>query len=420
MKRRSLLAALVVSVALHACLLLFLWRTPRRPPPPPASRPLDVDIVFSGLPAETPLQQGTPAEGPRQPTPRPPSPRPLAEAPRPAAPEPPPPASPMPPPAKAPRPAGEQELSLDAPDMPAGPRVTLVPRSDFPVPVTPGLSEGAAPSAQPGRTQRATDAPENAAERLAREAAEARTRVQDWAVDALAEGRVRDGRLHPYYVELRRALEAQVRTPPKGLALPNVPQELVAGYLKKMQRYGAGQAPEADFAMGTERELQTIAQGMPPFERALTQDASAASAVGRRIWGKAEKPPPALRAVVEIRQGPDGRLTDKVLLTSSGNPLFDRHALESAQRALESMASPPADVATRGLRSTWACEGRVDFKRKLRDFDLKNPGDAAYLAALLGTGQLAGSFDLTNLKDLDVPDVRSPRWDIRPVLLKVY
>lgn len=428
MTRRHLLAAgLLASLALHACLFLWLASRPPYTPPEGPSAPLEVDILVEADPAPpaSPPQVAQPAR-PVVPVPKRPRP---AEAPArpgptraeaPAAPSSPPPSSP---PASSPPVRAETGGPTGGPSAedaaPKGPRRTpealaLVPRSDFVVPGVDGLSAGAAPPARPGHSSRPGDAEGDRDARLAREGLEARARVQEWASDAFAEQRVRDGRLHPYYGELRKALEEKLRTPPQGLTLPKLAPNLVSKYLADASAYGKG--PGSDPPGADER--------LAAASRALEREMAARS--GRQS-GPASAPRPkgadtldntVLRVVVELRQTPDGAFAGQELLRSSGNPLFDAFALERAPLAVAGLTLPPPPGKPEGLRTMWSIEGRVSYRRKVRDFKL--PQDAPYLAALLGTGALGGSFDLTNLEDTEVPDIRNPHWVLKPELLRAY
>jgi hypothetical protein len=300
--------------------------------------------------------------------------------------------------------------------------VSLVPRSDFTVPVAPGLAEGAAPEARSGQTRRLDDAPEDVARRQARDGAEARERVTESLLDAQASQRVSGGRIHPYFGELRDALHARLKDVPAGLPFPKLTEGFAERYFEQLQRFGRGGSPEEDAALGFEREMQVIAQGNAPV--ALSREAGRdpglgmPGAQGPRAGKKQLAPPDkVLRVVVELRQTPEGAFAGVTLLQSSGKPLLDRHVLDNAPLALRELPAPPPGTA-RALRTHWAFEAHLSYARKVRDFKL--PEDLPYLTATLAAGGFGGSFDLTALQDFEVMDLRNPRWVLRSELLKVF
>jgi hypothetical protein len=125
-------------------------------------------------------------------------------------------------------------------------------------------------------------------------------------------------------------------------------------------------------------------------------------------------------AVVDIRQTAQGKLVDLSLVKSSGNPLFDKFVLKSAPTAIESLPEAPANrpgIHPDGIRSTWAFEGRVTYKKKLSDMKLDK--DGWYLAGMLPLSLLAGSFDeVTGV--VEVVDLRNPEFVCKVRLLRVY
>ena len=131
------------------------------------------------------------------------------------------------------------------------------------------------------------------------------------------------------------------------------------------------------------------------------------------------QPAPELVIVLELQQTPDGQLRSVQVVERSGNKAFDEYVLEAVPPALAKLTPPPAEALARHpevIRTLWAVEGRVIYLRRISE--LKGQ-DAWYIASAAGLGMLAGTFEETT-GDMYVIDLRNPKFDCRPRLLKVW
>jgi hypothetical protein len=126
-------------------------------------------------------------------------------------------------------------------------------------------------------------------------------------------------------------------------------------------------------------------------------------------------------AIVELYQASDGTLRRIELSHTSGEPGFDKHVLSTAAKKLGSLAPPPLEASPKigrkeELHTTWAFEGRLEYRRHLRDMNLKD--DGWYLAASLPV-LLTGNFEETT-GDVTVVDVRQPSYECTVRLLQIH
>lgn len=265
------------------------------------------------------------------------------------------------------------------------------------------------------------------------EAEQVRARVQGWANDELAAQRVEAGAVDGYFYELRKGLQDAAAHPPPFDGVPFA-QKLVRHYVASAGRYGetgnpyvevptSGRADEelspleqraeADRSRGPGRKGGGRSSPAEDFRETLRKGALL------RDWADG-KMTAALVALVELRQSASGRLLGHVLIESSGNELFDAHVMKSAPEAIAKLPPPPergAGIRSDGLRSLWAFEGRVKYKKKLKDVDWSESW--AYHAAALSAGLLTGSFDETT-GDIYVVDLTDPQFVCNVKLLRVY
>ena len=125
--------------------------------------------------------------------------------------------------------------------------------------------------------------------------------------------------------------------------------------------------------------------------------------------------------VIELSQDALGRVVAVRMLKSSGDRLFDQHIIGVANDG--EFPGVPDHVAARspsGVRTTWEFRGRYNFKKKLRDLNVNNPGDAAYLAVMGLASLLAGGAFEESTLDVYVIDVRDPRFEVQSKLLRLY
>lgn len=433
----------LLSLALHAVVLLLLWRvdpassqrTSRlraeaieveiraspaaKPPPPvaPEAEPPEPPPPPTRTPPRSPAGVATrtpPAAAPREP-----------EAEEPATPdvapgEPEPPPEPPEPPEPPPAVAGQEpdRPVLDAPRAPPTPGT--LPPNLLPPPGTSGGVIITTPESSRGggRTLRPGD-PSLSPEALAAdEHARVSQRLQGFVDDRRARDRVETGRIHPYFSKLRAKLEKQMDAPPL-FDMPSLPKQLLYSWADKARRFGATGSPGGSIASGLapkpgERVAERV-RNNPEFNR-LRAQAQAGEELQDFAHGVSTK---KLVVTLELLQGPDGTLREVKLISRSGNPAYDDYVLQSVPPALAKSPPPPPDalgVHTDGIRTLWSVEGRVVYVRKLSDM---KGTDTAYLAAATAVGVLAGGFEETT-GDVYVIDVRNPHFECRSRLLRVY
>ncbi len=123
-----------------------------------------------------------------------------------------------------------------------------------------------------------------------------------------------------------------------------------------------------------------------------------------------------LRAVVQLRQGPDGKVTEVTLLESSGNAAFDKHVLATAPASAESAPKPRA--APGALRTVWEYKGLLQYRKRLKDFK-KGEGLSKAVATAISTLTGTASFEETT-GDVYVNDLLHPDFRVKVKLLRVY
>ncbi|MFL5347641.1 MAG: TonB C-terminal domain-containing protein [Hyalangium sp.] len=400
MRRSRLGWAGLVSVLLHAALLALLWEhepVRQMSAPQPAPPPLVVEVLSS--PPEPPAPAPAP---PPPPTPHPERPRPVRRSPPPESPPAMPPAPPTP--------------AVPPPDAP----LAQEPKHPSLVPPTPsgGWSVPQTAEASHGHTLHPDDPSLSPEALAAEEHARVSARVQSFAEDDLATLRVENGLVHPYFSEIRAALEKQMEKPP-FFDVQSTGKRLAQNYLAQAQRYGAtGSTRGPTGSKGREprtpaERLEALSHGNPAHDsmRAFLQ-------AGEAMQQLAE-PAPDLVIVLELQQAADGQLRSVQVVEPSGNKAFDKYVLDSVPPSLARLAPPPEKalgVHKDGLRTLWAVEGRVVYLRHLKELEGQ---DAWYVASAAGLGLLSGRFEETT-GDIYVVDLRNPKFVCRPKLLKVW
>ncbi len=414
--------ALGVSLAIHVCLLV--WMATRPPPPervaePVAVAPVVIDLVqisarkpeaepapSTGKPATAPgrTAKKTSKRAPPQVAAKPDSPPPAA------APD-------------APR-AGtdERRASAEMPDPSARGKL---------FPTVPGVSGSGSrwvrTDSGRGRTIRNDPADQPDPDAVAAyQAEQAKSRVDGWINDDLATLRAQNGMVDRYFHEMKNGLERQAANPPPFEGKPFV-QHMVNHYVASAQRYGQSGNPyvvppdperieERRTAEAAEKERTRGGGKGSPAEQ-FHQTLQAGQFLRDYADGKMTA---ALVAVVEIRQARDGKLLGHVLVESSGNPVFDSHVMKTAPEALSKLPPPPesgAGLHPDGMKSLWAFEGKVVYKKKLKD--VKWDESWWYQAAMIPLGLATGSFDEVT-GDVYVVDLTDPQFVCKVKLLRVY
>lgn len=436
----GVLIGLAVSVVLH---LALLWWVLQRPAPPPREAPETsraIELVAVELADDAP-----PASPPA--TPPPAAARPQRENPRPLPPprvEPPSRPAPVPTPeSETGRPARAEaesrasdgptgdpgdEASAAAPEAPTAASRNGAPLLAEPTAKVerPWFVPGGAGTHRPGQAVAGTTTrsgePGAAQRELVAEGARVKERVDGILAETGGAYRVATGTMDPYFVELGRALNAELEKVPAALARPDVLRELHADYARKLARSGRTGAAWEDTPVGEGRDRDSLP--MVGLQREAERHGGSLGGGGGPVLLGASaqrgKLPAILRAELSIRQAPDGSVIEVTLLRGSGNPVFDTFVVGVAPESVKRLAPPPArgsGIRASGLKSVWSFTGNLKLDKRLRDFKL--PDDLPYLSALVVTGQLGGSLDFTNLKDTPVADMRDPKWDLKARLMRV-
>ena len=372
--RARVAVALLISILLH--LALGLWFARARPGPVEAASrelpPIEVQVVQ------------IPAPESRAPAP-PPPPRPQRRAPLPTPPE-----------------ASTAEAATSSPPQGSAPPPGAPRRIDLSPP------QAALPGTGPvgsGRTilNRPETSEEHAAA-VAREAGHVKELVDGWIAGDVGVRRVQLGLVDPYFGSVRGALqEAIERGAPEGMPGRSVGEQLLDSVLGGMSTYGKtgnpygeGQVPNAEPA---EREFTGHPQEMArryPGSRSInlgggggtglsSEQLQACVDQGRMLDDfLSGKFGDGLTATVELSQAPDGKVLGVRLVAPSALPAFDRHVLSIAPAALAKLPPPPDKgfgIKPTGMKSVWRFEGRVKFKRPLKEW---NPLTGGLTGTLVG------------------------------------
>jgi hypothetical protein len=445
MRHRRIAIAFGLSLAIHlACLALLQLALRRKASEPRASqKELPTKVVLLTLPPPPapppPPSSGVTSEAPAKRRPKVKR-RPVASAQTPTAPSPPvavaPPPSPPPaaadaPTADAPSPSDERAPVADSAlgrllTSPDGTRPTHL-HSEL-LPSIPGTGSFGTVSGDPhqrGHTLHndPSELPDPEAV-AAVDAQRMEAELEGFITDQLAGIRVENGAVDSYFSGMRTSLEKAASNPP--LENDKFVQRLAQSWFAAAGQYARtgspfepGTQPEAG-AMGevpTEVEQQIAdrpgSSNLESFQQKMTTGARLREFADGRNGGW-------LLAIVEIRQSPEGHYQGSMMVHGSGNPIFDAHVLNSAPTALELLPPPEPNAAgihPEGIRSTWAFHGKIVYKKKVSDIDLKK--DWWYLAAMAPVSLLTGNFDETTGL-VEIVDLHDPRFECKVKLLKVY
>ncbi|WP_244171390.1 ferrichrome ABC transporter substrate-binding protein [Myxococcus virescens] len=356
-RRAQLILMLLVSGLLHAALFAALSESPsdadrsRRVPP----RIVEMDVVYKAPtpPPAPPEPRGAPPpeERPRPPTKKEDPPR-HAERPRatatqdsdtPLQQESSARAEPLP---SDVAPAGPSEPPALAQDIPRDvsqpqPRPSLEPQELL----GGGLLRSGPPST--GRTLRPGEAPDPKA-LAARQAEEARERVDGWAQDAAATARASGGATHPYFAKLREGFAKQLVNPPP----PDL--KVLGSRMKREQVDAIARFGKTGSSIAAEPRDHRLEQ------RNRMQAAVEAGRAANMYMVDVTTPVLALAAIVEVWQARDGKLLDLKVIEGSGDPKFDSWAVSQLRDALASAEAPKPGgglgIRDDGMRSRWRLE----------------------------------------------------------------
>lgn len=385
--RRRLLSVLLVSLLLHAALLLLLWRmpiTPRAPGRSADQAPVDFEIAYL-----EPRAPSKPDVEPVAPPVRRSPPKTISQVPPPR-----PPADPTATPAQPPVPPVDRPVSKPSPP-------SLDPGdSALGLPVPPGNGGTS------GKTLRPEDPSLSESVRRAEEEHRVEQRVQAWAQDAAAESRAQRGLPHPYVRQvgeaMRNALDTAKGGTPAALGAPDALQFLFNRYMSAAPDYGKtgtssvtvpGPSPHQ-----TEKQKELFGNDAL-WLQGMTQ---AAETLQNLTNGE-----PLLSLTLELRQSANGKLLSHQIVQGSSSPRFDAFVLRVVPEALARLGPVPQE-ALRGrdeLRSVWRVEGWPRLPKKVEKF-----------AHLFGTPAMMGIPADPVLQQL----AASQPFAFRPRLLRAY
>ena len=449
-ERRRNVAALGLSVAVHALVVAWLLTRPDVAPPPPAPKPLArlvwLDATSMDAPhgaagaGAAPAAVGTPLpRGAQDVAGAPPAPggdgaksadgspnRSGAAAAKNAparSGETPPTASALPSSAPSARtrtaaaPARGDGLAASAPSEP-GPGGTTgdaapgrsadTPRTTTLVPGPELL--GTATEAPHGRTLHPGDLPSDE-ELLAEESARVTDRVDRFARAATSAARVRGGLPDPLYGAMGAALRDATAEVPKLIDTNSV-KEVGEAFANSWQagaaRYGASGAPytEPEGRLEALEKPSALAEAVAkgsPDGIALSQFFAAGARLQEFADGRAGA---ELYALVEIRQQGSGAVDSVTLLRPSGVVPFDRWVTERANSVAAGF-SADAGARAKPYRSLWRFDGIVTFRRKLKMSEL----DAR---AAVGMMSMFALSMLSGLGNNAPPDASGPGRPLGP------
>ncbi len=334
--QRPFVRALILSLALHAALVVWLLRSERTRAPPPPRPAMRVSI------------------------------RPLP--PRPTRPErptsPPAPAHPhasvsSAPPVPASRPGAA--AGAPAPGAPPSPDTAAVrtPGADAPIQLFPGgaVARGAGPVPPGDGASTSRDVPES------REAEGRRVqqRVEAWRWDSLAERRVATG-VDDYFKDFRRAMQANMGPPPPGGGPKHgdltAGQRWINAWLDALEDANPSKQPPPPGERMPARDVQDVTGRMDELiGNHLGPMAVQPSFAAQRLLRRAAAVGVPV-AVLRIVQRADGSIASTELVASSGDKTFDAYVVEHAALALAAVPPPPArqgaGLHPDGTRTEWA------------------------------------------------------------------
>jgi hypothetical protein len=347
MRKSQLKRALLVSLLLHAGVLLWLWLLPPWVPP---AHPKPVTLTWVEVEVPPPQQTVVPPP-PVVPPVKPPSPpRPHAPAPPTAPPE------PSEPTAKAPPPPVPEDKPKRAPDVP----LTLVPRSDFAVPG--GPSEGPR-----GHTLHPTD-PQFQPEAMRKEEEKrVHGRVDGWARDALAEARAEGGLPDPYFWRVRDVAVAALGKHAKEAGVIATGRQVFENtgrrYTGAAEEFAKTGNPNLGPLGDAPTQSETLKQrfGDDPETNSVRALVQATETQEQLSHGK-----PLLALKMQQRQFKDGSAPMVQLVSGSGDDKFDAFVLDEWRKAL-AQAGPPPEASFHGdeVRTIWSVEGWLGLPKKM-------------------------------------------------------
>lgn len=364
--QRRIPLALVLSVLLHLALATWLLTVPQQRREVPSTQTLRFEVVTVDRvqpPTDPPVGLRAPsaATAPRRSTASP-----AVAAQQPGA---------------APPPGGPAvPVESDAPRERPGGTFVLLPWAPS------GTGSGSA-NAGKGRTVRPGD---EGPESLELEGARVRGRVQQGADDVLAERRVDNGLVDPFFHDTRHRMEARLEAEPfvSSQRLGDALDDSIDGAAK---RYARGEevveAPPSKVDVLHAGGIQHLREGdaeMGAFVESGLNGIELSRHLTLEGAGAAK-----LVLQLELEQDPAGAVLSTRLLKSSGSAAYDRWVLTHVLGALPLSATLELDAGAAAHRSAWAFIGRLNpmlAPPRVGPFDLAHP------ALTLG-----GGFEETDL-----------------------
>jgi hypothetical protein len=370
--------ALVVSLVLHALLLLWLRTRPEVAAvvaPPLASNAIEIEV--------------------HQVTRR---------------------VSPSSPPVAAPRPAAIRMTPAPAPVPATDPprQVTLLPRPDA----------IALPEPEAARGHTVHNVPEEILDGgalLAMQERQGRARVDGFLHDELATARVTSGLVNPYFHALRRELEAGLVRPPEIFRANDSPDERLKSWALQLlrsnqnNRYAAPEGYRSEIPSMLAQENQSGANNPDP-KKPHGSDLQLDSQYAQSIIERGAR----LREFADGRAGVDliavVRIEgDRVSLEQSSHvAAFDDWVLSNAEVSVGALPEKPPQP---GAVSVWRFKGKVSYLRSSREIDAKQ--DLWYLVLMAPFGMAPGTFDEVR-GEANYVDLRYPHYEAHVSLLQVY
>lgn len=303
---------------------------------------------------------------------------------------------------------------------------------------------GAATEAPHGHTLHPGDLPGDD-ELLAEESARVTDRVDGFARAATSAARVRGGLPDPLYGAMGAALRDATAEVPKFIdtnSVKEVGEAFANSWQAGAERYGATGAPysEPEGRLESLEKPSALAEAVAkgsPDGIALSQFFAAGARLQEFADGRAGA---ELFALVEIRQQGSGAVDSVTLLKPSGVVPFDRWVTERANGVAAGF-STDAGARAKPYRSVWRFDGIVTFRRKLNLSELDARAavgmlSMAALSLLSGIGNttppqaggeprdlgprmpaFVGRFDELT-GEVDMVDLTNPQYDCRVTLLE--
>jgi len=161
----------------------------------------------------------------------------------------------------------------------------------------------------------------------------------------MAARRVENGLVHPYFSQIREALEKQLEGAPRfegKTATKKLHQKLAQTYLKDAERYGQSGLVGKNQKRDVHRPPTPLEklESLPDANKGL-EGMRGFLRVGESLQQHAE-PEPELVVILELQQAPDGQLRSVQVVEPSGNTAFDKYVTDAVPPSLARLTPPPS------------------------------------------------------------------------------